>query len=81
MAEYRNINTGTIRRTVPGEFLGELLDCDPNWELVEQPPEPFDPSSHTVAEVVAHLEGADDDEHSRVIEAEQAGKNRTGIVG
>ena len=50
-------------------------------------PEVFDPSAHTVEEVLAYLQGIDDadpEAHDaevvRVIEAEKAGKNRKGIV-
>lgn len=42
--------------------------------------EPFDPSEHTVPEVLAHLEGADDDERQRVLTAEQSGKSRMTIL-
>lgn len=40
-----------------------------------------DPADYTVAEVNAYLATADDDEHERVLDAEVAGKNRTGITG
>lgn len=40
----------------------------------------FDPSAHTVTEVNAHLETADDAERTRVLAAEQAGKSRLGIL-
>lgn len=41
----------------------------------------FDPSTHTVTETVAYLEGADSAERQRVQDAEAAGSNRVGIVG
>lgn len=41
----------------------------------------FDPSEHTVAEVLAHLADADDAEHARVLAAEQDGQARKGIIG
>lgn len=40
----------------------------------------FDPSAATVEEVNTYLEGADEAERTRVLEAEAAGKNRKGIV-
>lgn len=50
-------------------------------------PEPFDPSAHSVEEVLSHLQGIDDadpEAHDaevvRVLAAEKAGKNRKGIV-
>jgi trigger factor len=41
----------------------------------------FDPSEHTVAEVTAYLEGADNRERGRVLRAERGGKNRATITG
>jgi hypothetical protein len=41
----------------------------------------FDPSPHTVDEVRAHLEGADDRERRRVLDAERAGRARVSLVG
>lgn len=43
--------------------------------------ESFDPSDHTVDEVKAHLENADDAERERVLDAEKAGKARTSLIG
>jgi nicotinate-nucleotide pyrophosphorylase len=40
----------------------------------------FDPTEHTVTEVVEHIDNADPDEAARVIEAEQAGKARKGVI-
>lgn len=40
----------------------------------------FDPGAHTVQEVLSYLETADDAEHERVLDAEQAGKARTTIL-
>lgn len=40
----------------------------------------FDPSEHTVAEVLTYLEDHPED-HEDVIAAEKSGKNRAGIVG
>lgn len=41
---------------------------------------PFDPSEHTVDDVLAHLAGADATEVGRVKAAEAAGKDRKGIA-
>lgn len=41
----------------------------------------FDPSEHTVAEVKDHLDGADDAERDRVLQAEAQGKDRASITG
>lgn len=40
----------------------------------------FDPTTGTVGSVTAYLETADDAERERVLDAERAGKARTGIV-
>lgn len=41
----------------------------------------FDPSLHTVADVLAYLDSVDDTERARVIDAERAGKARKTITG
>lgn len=56
------------------------------WRTASSPPPaaaagPFDPSSATVAEVQAYLDGADDAERTRVLEAERAGQARKSLVG
>lgn len=40
----------------------------------------FDPGEHDVKGVLAHLDGADEPETRRVLDAEAAGKNRKGIT-
>lgn len=40
----------------------------------------FDPSEHTVEEVQAHLENANDAERDRVLAAEKQGKKRTTLL-
>jgi hypothetical protein len=50
-------------------------------EEVQAQNEQYDPSDYTVDEVNEYLDGADEDEADRVLAAEQAGKNRKGIVG
>lgn len=55
--------------------------ADGDSEVVDGP---FDPSQHTVPDVMAYLEGLGDeqaDEYSRVIDAESAGQARKGILG
>ena len=46
----------------------------------EQGSNEFDPGEHTVMEVMAHLETADDAEWRRVLDAEESGKGRKGIL-
>jgi trigger factor len=58
---------------VPGE--GQL-DADPAPVA-----KAYDPSAHTVDEVVAYLETASPEESEQVRAAEQAGKARKGILG
>ena len=40
----------------------------------------YDPADHTISEVEAYLEEADDEEHARVIAAEAEGKQRKGVL-
>lgn len=50
---------------------------------VDDEPEPeslFNPEQHTVAEVNEYLAGVDDDEKIRVLEIEEATKNRKSII-
>lgn len=48
---------------------------------IEKPEEAFDPSEHTVLEVVAYLESDISlEEHERVLQAERDGKARKGIL-
>jgi hypothetical protein len=44
------------------------------------PPEWFDPAAHTAEEVLAHLNEADTEEASRVLDAEAAGKARATVL-
>ncbi|WP_027933733.1 hypothetical protein [Amycolatopsis thermoflava] len=57
------------------------VEQEATGEQASEGAEPFDPSDHTVTEVLAYLDGADDVERTRVLDAEKAGKNRRGIVG
>lgn len=41
----------------------------------------FDPTKHTVAEVKEYLDGANDEERARVLEAEAAGDARATLIG
>lgn len=59
------------------------LDASPMWERVESgggAEGEFNPADHTVAEVLAHLADADEEERSRVLGAEAEGKGRRGIL-
>lgn len=42
--------------------------------------EAFDPTEHNVEEVKAHLDGADEEERTRVLAAEQNGKARSSVL-
>jgi len=44
------------------------------------PPERFDPAPHTVEEVLTHLNEADTEEATRVLDAEAAGKARATVL-
>ena len=73
------IGTTTVPETAV-EHLGE------GWTVTGEVPEtpvstPYDPSDHTVADVLAYLEYATPEERDRVLAAEQDNKARTGIVG
>lgn len=41
----------------------------------------YDPGDYTVAQVNEHLDGADEAEKERILQAERDGQNRSGIVG
>lgn len=45
-----------------------------------EPAEAFDPSGHTVVDVLAYLADADEDERARVLAAEAAGEARATIL-
>lgn len=49
-------------------------------EQESKPEAPFDPSAHTVAEVQAYLEDADEAERDRVLAVELTGKKRASLV-
>ena len=62
---------------------GEEVEVDEEGEYVDEyddEGEEFDPGAHTVAEVNEYIT-ANPDQADAVIAAEQAGKNRAGIVG
>jgi len=94
MAKLRNITDETLnvplvgRDVAPDEQI-EVSDAvwaqhawpETVWAEVAVPRSVFDPADHTVAEVNAHLEKADDDERERVLAAERAGQARKGILG
>lgn len=56
-----------------------LVDEYPDRFVPVSSPGQFDPGEHTVAEVNEYLAGADEAEWDRVMQAEQAGKNRKTI--
>lgn len=49
-------------------------------ELAREEVPAYDPADHTISEVEAYLEEAEDDERARVIAAEEAGKQRKGVL-
>jgi hypothetical protein len=62
----------------------EQATADPGEARSVTPPSPataaFDPGEHSVKDVLAYLDGADEDEAARVVAAETAGKARAGIL-
>ncbi|MCB5168002.1 hypothetical protein LG634_24640 [Streptomyces bambusae] len=63
---YRITDSGTVRE--------DPAEPDPHAD------DAFDPAAHTVAEVIAYLNDADDDERARVLAAEEAGEARATIL-
>lgn len=49
-------------------------------ELAAEEVPAYNPADHTISEVEAYLEEADDEERARVIAAEEAGKQRKGVL-
>lgn len=43
-------------------------------------PDDFDPAEHTVLQVIAHLAEADEQETARVLDAEEDGEKRKGLL-
>lgn len=78
-----------VGRVVEPDELVEVSDAvwaqhdwpESTWDEVEVPRRMFDPTTHTVADVTAYLEKADDDERERVLALERAGKARVGVLG
>ena len=68
-----------------GDSLGghDMIRSNPDGSAVEgdRTEGQFDPSEHTVDEVLAHLEGKDAAYQNRVLDQERAGQARKGIVG
>lgn len=67
--------------SVPPHF----LEKDSPFPNLTEPPSSsaktgFDPAEHNVADVTAHLDGADEAEVARTLDAEAAGKNRAGVI-
>ena len=94
MAKLRNITDETLHVPLAGQSvepdgLVEVSDAvwaqhawpETVWAEVEVPRRVFDPSAHSVAEVNAYLDRAEDDERDRVLAAERAGKARVGVLG
>lgn len=62
------------------EYLPEPVAPDDGQEPDGDEPVPFDPTAHTVAEVLAYLSSSDEDERARVLAAEEAGEARATIL-
>jgi hypothetical protein len=52
----------------------------PDAQDGDEPKEVYDPSAHTAPDVLEYLKGVGEDEAKRVLESEEAGKNRKGIT-
>lgn len=50
------------------------------WDVIDSGRKVYNPGDHTVAEVNAYLETADDDERARVLTVERDGQTRKGIL-
>ncbi|MEU8704202.1 hypothetical protein [Streptomyces sp. NPDC048565] len=70
---YRPEDAARARRSATGPL--SMAQAEP-----QAPAEVFDPASHDVPTVLAHLADADEDETTRVLAAEAAGKNRKTIL-
>lgn len=76
-AEVRTTTGGYL---VPSDLLsGEAKDSEAPAEEAQEV-EAFDPTEHNVEEVKAHLDGADEEERTRVLAAEQDGKARSSVL-
>lgn len=67
-------SAGSVPPPLPDD--ADLADADPGDDAYL-----FDPGAHSVAEVHAYLDTADEAEQVRVQEKEAAGKARKGIIG
>lgn len=87
IAEAKNIGLDPVDEIHPERVRGALFgyaqgfeDCQAEIARASgQPPQPFDPSEHNAPAVLAYLE-ANPDEVASVLEAEKAGKARSGIL-
>lgn len=87
------IDIDGVRAFNPGDLVPDSTVAARGWDegdakcvakadskAAAEVPGAFDPTTHSVEEVNAHLEGADSAELARVLDAEQTGKARTGIL-
>jgi hypothetical protein len=63
-----------------GYRLEHVSEPEPEQQTPPAGDEPFDPSEHSVDEVLAYLDAASLDEAERVVQAESDGKARKGIL-
>ncbi|MDH6435607.1 hypothetical protein M2158_004084 [Streptomyces sp. SAI-144] len=70
--EEATANPGEQRNLTPPTAVGDGPKADGK---------PFDPSEHHAPEVLAYLDGVDEDERARILAAEAGGKKRKSILG
>lgn len=76
--EEATANPGEQRNLTPPTEVGG--DPEPKADG-QADAKPFDPSAHHAPEVLAYLDGVDEDERARVLAAEAGGKKRKSILG
>lgn len=69
-----------VSRETEAHEQGDVQGEDVQGDGVQGEDELFDPTAHTISEVAAYLEGADDEERARVAAVEEAAKQRKGVL-
>lgn len=77
---YNKGGEPTAKANVSRETERETEDADEQGDGIQGEDELFDPTAHTISEVAAYLEGADDEERTRVAAVEEAAKQRKGVL-
>lgn len=78
-AGFVDTTVATVR-TAKGKVVVPVPEIVLDPQDVPEPP-PFDPGEYTVADVLAVRNDHTEAEWAAVVEAERAGKNRSGITG